>query len=300
MRTRCVVRRVTGKDVVILCHNEALTTRDERASKPFLNIVGTHSKHMGTVKYCTFMEMVSNTQKSKRAGSGSVYGFGELVDAILDPSNSLRNYQFTSANGGDDTILLIDEVDVIFGDLYDRDGGFVTLWQNDAVKQIQLKLFEEQRELTTEEIEGCIRSSKSKGDNELWDSTLFQTHLGFMNRDVKDARTWNEKTRLNPETEKLEVWYTGDANNQSWRQIYYGYLNAFKYLQLREENNLQLRTGPGCVSVASTHRPTNTRAGPLERSLCVTAHAQLMPCAARVCVSSNHVRTRRYTGILAF
>ena len=128
---------VTGKDAVVVCHNEDLTARDEKNAQAFLDLLARgapaatdgnslptdgNSLRFGSVEYKTFKRMCFDaitlavrTDKTK-VGDEMNMSLDQLVSYLLSSptastdSHDIGQFQWCKPKHHHETVLLIDEV----------------------------------------------------------------------------------------------------------------------------------------------------------------------------------------------
>ena len=227
---------LTGKDVVILCHNEDLTKRDSKASSPFLALLGHADVKLGAIRYQTYFDMCFDMLKAvdpQGKEHDIVTKEGSLIDQVLKDTSrastlrDLRNKQLANS-----TVLLIDEVDVLFGSLYGESQNTLQIAVSRREAEVQRKMWSEEKALTAADLEPILRRY---ADGELVHHPLFVEHLKQMGaglvQTMKGLNASDHRLRQHRVERRTER--ADQPGREDWSaSTYYGYLNAFYYLKL--------------------------------------------------------------------
>lgn len=139
---------------------------------------------IGKVRYQTYQQMCWAMLKSTVTMKGAagkneqqVFELDELVEQLIsDPkaAQTVAALDVQSAQLGNNPVLLIDEVDVLFGALFGSTLNPVCQAPHETCAKIQQKMWENRRELTQDELDVAVQGN---ADSELLKSKLWGDHM---------------------------------------------------------------------------------------------------------------------------
>jgi preprotein translocase subunit SecA len=227
---------LTGHDVTIVCYNESLNNRDAKIMRDFFSQLSIQ------IPYKTFQEMSWGkiTVESKEKIN---YGLGKLANAIIDLTQAKQLEFESTQNSNARSVLLIDEVDVLFSDLYGDYLGTCYSIPSELYGLMQKKIWkrvdqtENIDQLDQEALKKSIRYKfPMKEDPILYNSSFFNTHLNFMVRDAVKVKKGirDQDFQLNYLTSQIEL--KGD-NGLYKINLMRGYENCFQFLKRSDKEN---------------------------------------------------------------
>ena len=245
---------LTGKDVRILCHNESLTQRDERAAAGFIKLCNRERKSkqkMGVVMYATYQDTCWSMLDSYGDRRKEPYKFEELIDGVVNPKEQTKLTNAKPVLDGKNTVLLIDEVDVLFGPMYGQCFNPVAVSTLDTFNELEGALWHAAKTQGTFSLTaGVVRPIKATSkDKQLMDHLLFQQHIDELSAGVLSAM--NQKEKADFRLKQLDndpyavVQFKHESHGQEFwsSKAYKGYANAFHYLRLCGEQGRKAYIG---------------------------------------------------------
>lgn len=259
----------TGKDVVIVCHNADLVKRDRDDAVAFLELLKrvaeppppkgrgktpTVKKYsLGDVRYQTYREMcwsmLESTAKTAKDETVGPLGIEELIaEAITNPKaaeeeayEKMDSYQLGKESK---TVLLIDEVDVLFGELYGTSINPVSLVASKACGELQIKMWDAKAPLDELATKAVLEGGDA--DIELHNSQMFAGHLEKMADGLRsvmadksvppDCAFCIGTDKDGPEKKGFVLYKHVEHGIEMFdKSIILGYQNAFQYLRLCQE-----------------------------------------------------------------
>jgi len=267
----------TGKDVVIVCHNADLVKRDRDDAVAFLELLkrvaepppppddkadkgrgkmpAVKKYSLGDVRYQTYREMcwsmLESTAKTANKTVGPLGIEGLIADAIANPKaaeeeayEKMDSYQLGMESK---TVLLIDEVDVLFGELYGTSINPVSLVASKECGDLQSKMWDAKApldELTTKAVLTGLEGGDA--DIELHNSQMFAGHLEKMADGLRtvmadksvppDCAFCIGTDKDGPEKKGFVLYKHVEHGIEMFdKSIILGYQNAFQYLRLCQE-----------------------------------------------------------------
>lgn len=233
------VLAVTQHHVRILCHNESLTTRDRNAAEPFLAMLReVSSREVGEVTYATYSDTCWGTLDS--TVNGSTVKYERLMEAVF---NEEKLGTATAPPLTKDTVLLIDEVDVLFGPMYGKSFRPMCNYEFEPMAVLQRHLWQSGESRLPHSV---VQTTKQRAaDQDLVTSRLFDTHVQMLTPGMRSALSAEEglsyQLGADGQVEHL-VSMLGGGSGWSSKALN-GYANAFHYLRLSE--GLPRTRGPG-------------------------------------------------------
>ena len=234
---------LTGKDVRILCHNESLTRRDERAAASFIQLLNRDRRSkqkIGRITYATYQDTCWSMLDSYGDRRKEPYKFEELINGVVNPKEETKLKNATPVLDGKNTVLLIDEVDVLFGPMYGQRFHPVAVSTLQTFNELQGALWQGMKtrgtfSLTADVMRPIKATSK---DKQLIDHPLFQQHIDALSAGVLSAGNDNEKfdfrlKKLDTDPQPVVQFKHESHGQEFWSsKAYKGYANAFHYLRL--------------------------------------------------------------------
>lgn len=220
---------ITGHQVTILCYSDNLTNRDERAMKRFYEVL----RIKDNIEYKTLKDMSFDIIRFK-SNNNLLYDIGTLLkEGLLNSDYKSNRYDelgLKIQDKNEKSVLLIDEVDVLFSDFYGNELRMGDLFLNENLSIAQKRIWEAVKHKGNRlEIEKNILSELDLGDQTLMASKLVQYHISQMISDAQGVynKQYDKKFRF----KNGEVEYKINEEGEYSKKIYLGYVNLFYYLQ---------------------------------------------------------------------
>ena len=235
----------TGKDVIVLCHNPDLTSRDQADAQPFLDILKSGQStgaSLGSVRYQTYEQMCFDMLKSASGMGGrrKELDLSDLITKVI--SDGPKEFEsrglddIRSLQMGNSPVLLIDEVDVLFSSFYGDAFNPVALVPDKRYARLQEEIYGAKDVLHSDVKERVI----SKDDDpEFHETELFQQHVAKMvaaAQTVLSGADSNDRFQLSTDKPYVVKYKLTQHGKEEWRSdVYLGYQNAFQYLHRMDE-----------------------------------------------------------------
>lgn len=226
----CIAYR--GQPVVIACYSESLTHRDSASMKEFFR----HCKTQDKINYFTYTDLHSELLNLSKANQQKIYYYDMMT--ALHNNTAVAGIAESTVNDYSNSVMLIDEVDVLFGDLYGQTHSYLSIQTHKLYGDIQKLIWNSVREPNYNEFNLKTEIDKilsSFGDAELIRSELLQQEIKLMiSHAISVAKSQDSDRKLYKITANGKLAYLHD---DKWATSWYiGYFNAFHYLRLTEHS----------------------------------------------------------------
>ncbi len=210
-----VIIALTGNRVMTVCYSETLTQRDRNNFNDLFKCFHVKEK----ITYCT-LDKLSHYSVTL----GSNYDMDDLIRLLL--SNKRPQLSLTLPNISN-TVLLVDEVDVLFS-LLGKSRRICVIDVRDVFSQLQKRIWQAVKEGTLDKEQFMPTIDFIEGDGALSKHVCMRYHVNQMLDAAKNCQS-DTTFRLNPSSGNVER-LTKEEKYSS--HSYLGYYNSFHYLRL--------------------------------------------------------------------